>query len=43
MRWCVSVGVILVAGAIAGGDVSSAAAPNAQALVAVDKAKRVDV
>ena len=43
MRWCVSVGVILVAGAIAGGDVSSAAAPNAQALVAVDEAKRVDV
>ena len=43
MRWCVSVGVILVAGAIAGGDVSSVAAPNAQSLLSVDEAKRVDV
>ena len=28
MRWCVSIGVVLVAGAIAGGDVASVAAPN---------------
>ena len=43
MRWCVSIAVILAAGAIAGGDVSGVAAPNAQALLAVDEAKRVDV
>jgi hypothetical protein len=28
MRWCVSIGAVLVAGAIAGGDVASLAAPN---------------
>jgi Protein of unknown function (DUF1194) len=28
MRWCVSIGAVLVAGAIAGGDVASFAAPN---------------
>ncbi|WP_213774361.1 DUF1194 domain-containing protein [Bradyrhizobium sp. dw_78] len=28
MRWCVSIGAVLVAGAIAGGDVTSIAAPN---------------
>jgi hypothetical protein len=28
MRWCVSIGAVLVAGAIAGGDVSGVAAPN---------------
>jgi hypothetical protein len=28
MRWCVSIGVVLVAGAIAGGDVAGIAAPN---------------
>jgi Protein of unknown function (DUF1194) len=28
MRWCVSIGVVLIAGAIAGGDVASIAAPN---------------
>ena len=28
MRWCVSIGAVLVAGAIAGGDVASVAAPN---------------
>ena len=48
MRWCVSIGVILAAGAMAGGDVSSLvvqsiAAPNAQSLQSVDEAKRVDV
>lgn len=30
MRWCVSIGAVLVAGAIAGGDVASVAAPNAR-------------
>jgi Protein of unknown function (DUF1194) len=29
MRWCVSIGAVLVAGAIAGGDVAGIAAPNA--------------
>jgi hypothetical protein len=28
MRWCVSIGAVLVAGAVAGGDVASFAAPN---------------
>jgi hypothetical protein len=28
MRWCVSIGAVLVAGAIAGGDVAGIAAPN---------------
>jgi hypothetical protein len=28
MRWCVSIGAVLVAGAMAGGDVASVAAPN---------------
>ena len=28
MRWCVSIGAVLVAGAIAGGDVAGVAAPN---------------
>ena len=28
MRWCVSIGAVLVAGALAGGDVASIAAPN---------------
>ncbi|MCX7309179.1 MAG: DUF1194 domain-containing protein [Afipia sp.] len=43
MRRCISVGIILIAGAIAGGDGSSVAAPNAQSLQSVDEAKRVDV
>jgi hypothetical protein len=46
MRWCVSIGAVLVAGAIAGGDVSSMAAPSAQPLPspsAADEANRVDV
>ncbi|MET0720295.1 MAG: DUF1194 domain-containing protein [Tardiphaga sp.] len=30
MRWCVSIGAVLVAGAIAGGDVASFAAPSAK-------------
>jgi Protein of unknown function (DUF1194) len=30
MRWCVSIGVVLVAGVMAGGDVASVAAPNAR-------------
>jgi hypothetical protein len=36
MRWCVSIGAVLVAGAIAGGDVAGFAAPN-------PKFQRVDV
>ena len=28
MRWCVSVGAVLVAGAIVGGDVAGIAAPS---------------
>ena len=28
MRWCVSIGAVLVAGAIAGGDVAGIAAPG---------------
>src|SRR5471032_1914845 len=28
MRWCVSIGAVLVAGAMAGGDIASIAAPN---------------
>jgi len=28
MRWCVSIGVVLVAGAMAGGDVAGIAAPS---------------
>ena len=28
MRWCVSIGAVLVAGAMAGGDVAGIAAPN---------------
>lgn len=48
MRWCVSIAAICAAGALAGGDVSSLvapsiAAPNAQSLLSVDEAKRVDV
>jgi hypothetical protein len=46
MRWCVSIGAVLVAGVIAGGDVRSMAAPSAQPLPvpsAADEANRVDV
>ncbi|HMH74167.1 MAG TPA: DUF1194 domain-containing protein, partial [Bradyrhizobium sp.] len=28
MRWCVSIGAVLVAGAMAGGDIAGIAAPN---------------
>jgi hypothetical protein len=37
MRWCVSIGAVLVAGAIAGGDVASVAAPNPQSRLAQGK------
>jgi Protein of unknown function (DUF1194) len=49
MRWCVSIGAVLVAGAIAGGDVASLAAPNpktqlrTQAADSNDKTPSVDV
>jgi hypothetical protein len=46
MRWCVSIGAVLAAGVIAGGDVRSLAAPSAQPLPipsAADEASRVDV
>jgi len=46
MRWCVSIRAVLAAGAIAGGDVRSIAAPAAQPLLipsAADEANRVDV
>jgi hypothetical protein len=46
MRWCVSIGAVLVAGVIAGGDVRSMAAPSAQPLPvpsAANEANRVDV
>src|SRR2546429_9522947 len=37
MRWCVSVGVVLVAGAIAGGDVADIAAPSTKSRFADTK------
>jgi hypothetical protein len=44
MRWCVSIGALLVAGAIAGGDVASFAAPNPRSPLAdKDGAAVVDV
>jgi hypothetical protein len=45
MRWCVSIGAVLVAGAIAGGDVASVAAPNSRNQLAdsADKTPSVDV
>ncbi len=45
MRWCVSIGVVFAAGAIAGRRCPSMAAPNATPLQVqnVDEAKRVDV
>src|SRR5260221_2094166 len=48
MRWCVSIGAVLVAGAIAGGDVAGIAAPGPQnelghRLVDKDAAPSVDV
>jgi len=44
MRWCFSIGMVLVAGAMAGGDVSSLAAPGTPLLAQnASEAKRVDV
>jgi hypothetical protein len=45
MRWCVSIGAVLVAGAIAGGDVAGIAAPNLRNQLAdsKDNAASVDV
>jgi hypothetical protein len=45
MRWCVSIGAVLVAGAMAGGDVASIAAPNLKPQLAQtrDNAPSVDV
>src|ERR1700681_2829526 len=36
MRWCVSIGAVLVAGAIAGGDVAGIAAPSPKSQQAAD-------
>ena len=43
MRWYVSIGAVILAGAMAGGDVSTIAAPGTQSLQSVDESKRVDV
>ncbi|MEO6842840.1 MAG: DUF1194 domain-containing protein [Bradyrhizobium sp.] len=45
MRWCVSIGAVLVAGAMAGGDVASLAAPTPKSQFAQtrDNASSVDV
>jgi hypothetical protein len=44
MRWCVSIGAVLVAGAMAGGDVAGIAAPNrANHLADKDAASSVDL
>jgi hypothetical protein len=43
MRWCVSIGAVLVAGAIAGGDVAGVAAPNPNFQRAEAKEATVDV
>jgi uncharacterized protein YbaA (DUF1428 family) len=44
MRWCVSIGAVLVAGAIAGSDVASFAAPHSRSLLAdKDSVPTVDV
>jgi Protein of unknown function (DUF1194) len=43
MRWCVSIGAVLVAGAIAGGDVASVAAPNPATQVTDAKGNAVSV
>jgi hypothetical protein len=43
MRWCVSVGAALVAGALAGGDVASVAAPTAPRLAQKVTDAQVDV
>jgi hypothetical protein len=38
MRWCISIGAVLVAGAIAGGDVAVVAAPNSRTALAAQPA-----
>lgn len=45
MRWCVSIGAVVLAGTLAGGDVRSLAAPATPPLpiAAADEANRVDV
>ena len=45
MRWCVSIGAVLVAGAMAGGDVAGVAAPNSRSQLAdtKDNVPSVDV
>jgi hypothetical protein len=43
MRWCVSIGAVLVAGAIAGGDVAGIAAPNPKHQIADTVAPSVDI
>jgi hypothetical protein len=43
MRWCVSIGAVLVAGAIAGGDVAGIAAPNPRFQRADSREATVDV
>jgi hypothetical protein len=44
MRWCVSIGAVLVAGALAGGDVAGIAAPNPRnQMTDKDAASAVDV
>ncbi|CAN5193050.1 DUF1194 domain-containing protein [soil metagenome] len=45
MRWCVSIGVVFLSGAIAGGDARSLAAPAVppSSVAAADEANRVDV
>jgi hypothetical protein len=40
MRWCVSIGAVLVAGAMAGGDVAGFAAPNPRTLLAPQSASK---
>ena len=43
MRWCVSIGAVLVAGAMAGGDVASMAAPSPGNRSAAEEKPSVDV
>ena len=43
MRWCVSIGAVLIAGAVAGGDVASVAAPGPRPQLAQAKEAVVDV
>jgi len=43
MRWCVSIGAVLVAGAIAGGDVAGVAAPRPASQLADSKANAAPV